>query len=245
MQLNVIYNEECIEGMNRIDDHSIDMILCDLPYGTTACKWDVIIPFDLLWKQYKRIIKKDGAIVLTGSEPFSSLLRTSNLPMYRYDWIWNKVIPSGMTYARFQPMRQHENIMIFSIDKCVYNPQMIKRDKPIKSGGQKNLNSESTTIDQYKVHGFKRTYEYKNPTTIIEFMKIRKGSLHRTQKPVALFEYLIRTYTNENEIVLDNCIGSGTTAIAALNTNRSYIGYELDAHYYQVAVERIQEHATK
>lgn len=241
----MIFNEDCLRGMDRIADQSIDFICTDLPYGTTACKWDIIIPFEPLWKQYKRIIKKNGVIALFGSEPFSSLLRTSNLSMYRYDWIWNKKIPSGMSYARFQPMRQHEVISIFYDGKCTYNPQMIKRSVPIKSGGQKNLNSEATTLDKYKVKNFKRTYDYKNPTSIIKFMKVRKGSLHRTQKPVALIEYLIRTYTNENELVLDTCMGSGTTAIAALNTNRKYIGFELDEGYYKIAQQRIQEHGTQ
>lgn len=237
----MLYLGDCLEVLHDVPDKSVDTIITDPPYGTTACKWDVIIPFDLMWKQLKRIIKPNGAIVLFGSEPFSSLLRTSNLEMYKYDWIWNKIIPSGMTYARFQPMRQHENIMVFSIDKCIYNPQMTKRDKPIKSGGQKNLNSESTTIDNYKVEGFKKTYEEKNPTTIIPFMKVRKGSVHRTQKPVELMEYLIKTYTNENETVLDFTMGSGSTGVAAMNINRRFIGIEKEKKYYDIAVERINK----
>jgi site-specific DNA-methyltransferase (adenine-specific) len=238
----VILHGDCLELMKDIPDKSIDMILCDLPYGTTACKWDTVIPFEPLWAQYKRIIKSSGAIVLFGSEPFSSILRTSNLPMYKYDWIWDKKIPSGMTYARFQPMRQHEVISVFSIEKIAYNPQMTKRDKPIKSGGQKNLNTESTTLDMYKVEGFSRTYEYKNPTTIIQFDKVRRGSQHPTQKPVALFEYLIKTYTNEGETVLDNCAGSGTTAIACINTNRKYICMEKDETYYKLMCDRVSKH---
>ena len=228
--------------MGEIPDHSIDMILCDLPYGTTACKWDAIIPFDLLWEQYKRLIKENGAIVLTASQPFTSALIMSNPNWFRYSWVWDKKIPSGMTYARFQPMRQHEDILVFSKEKCHYNPQMIKRDKPIKSGGQKRLNSETTTLDKYKIEGFQKTYDYKNPTTIIQFDKVRRGSVHPTQKPVALFEYLIKTYTNEGDLVLDNCAGSGTTAIACLNTNRNYILIEKDLEYYRIAKKRIKEH---
>lgn len=175
LPINSVYLGDCLEVMKQIDDKSIDMILCDLPYGTTACKWDSIIPLELLWTQYKRIIKDNGAIVLTASQPFTSVLVMSNLNLYKYSWVWDKKIPSGMTYARFQPMRQHEDVLVFSKDKCRYNPQMTKRDTPIKSGGQKNLNSETTTLDNYKVAGFHKTYFDKNPTTIIAFDKVRKG----------------------------------------------------------------------
>lgn len=228
---------DCLEIMKKIPDKSIDMILCDLPYGTTACKWDVIIPFEPLWEQYNRIIKNRSAIALFGSEPFSSALRMSNIKNYKYDWIWNKKIPSGMAYARFQPMRQHEIISVFNAG--LYFPQKTKRDKPIKSGGQKNLNSESTTLDKYKVKDFKKIYNEKNPTSIIEFMKIRVNSVHPTQKPVALLEYLIKTYTMEGETVLDNCMGSGSTGVACLNTNRKFIGIEKDEKYFEIAKNRI------
>ena len=231
---------DCLELMKEIPDRSIDMILCDLPYGTTACKWDSVIPFEPLWEQYKRIIKDNGAIVLFGSEPFSTELRHSNLKMYKYDWIWDKKIPSGMSYARFQPMRQTENISVFCNGKTVYNPQMVKRDKPIKKGGNKY--SPSAPIQACKEgKDFKKTYEYKNPTNLIVFDKIRKGSLHPTQKPIALLEYLIKTYTNEGETVLDNCMGSGSTGVACINTNRNFIGYELDEKYFEIAEKRINE----
>lgn len=231
---------DCLELMREIPDKSIDMILCDLPYGTTACKWDSVIPFEPLWEQYKRIIKDNGAIVLFGSEPFSTELRHSNLKMYKYDWIWDKKIPSGMSYARFQPMRQTENISVFCNGKTVYNPQMVKRDKPIKKGGNKY--SPSAPIQACKEgKDFKKTYEYKNPTNLIVFDKIRKGSLHPTQKPVALLEYLIKTYTNEGETVLDNCMGSGTTGVACINTNRDFIGYELNEEYFNIAQNRLRE----
>ena len=199
-----------------------------------------MIPFKPLWEQYNRIIKPNGAICLFGSEPFSSALRMSNIKNFKYDWIWDKKIPSGMSYARFQPMRQTENISVFCNGKTVYNPQMVKRDKPIKKGGNKY--SPSAPIQACKEgKDFKKTYEYKNSINIIVFDKIRKGSLHPTQKPVALLEYLIKTYTNEGETVLDNCMGSGSTSVACVNTNRNFIGIELDENYFQIAKNRINE----
>lgn len=245
LELNRIYQRDCLSdgGMAMIPDKSIDMILCDLPYGTTACKWDTVLPFDKLWAQYERVIKDNGAIVLTASQPFSSALVMSNPKLFKYEWIWDKKIPSGMSYARFQPMRQHEVVLVFGKGRVNYNPQMIKRDKPIKSGGQKKLNSESTTLDKYKVEGFQRTYDYKNPTTLVQFDKVRKGSVHPTQKPVPLFEYLIKTYTNEGDVVLDNCMGSGTTAVATLNVGggRRFIGFETEPQYIEIANKRIEE----
>ena len=236
---NRIICGDCLEVMKDIPDKSVDMILCDLPYGTTACKWDSIIPFEPLWEQYERIIKDNGAIVLTASQPFSSALVMSNPKMFKYEWVWDKKIPSGMSYARFQPMRQHEVILVFGRGKPTYNAQMTKRDKPIKSGGQKKLNSESTTLDKYKVDGFKKTYDYKNPTTILPFDKVRRGSVHPTQKPVALFEYLIKTYTNEGDLVLDNCAGSGTTGVACKNLNRNYILIEKEPEYIDIINKRL------
>lgn len=251
MQLNIVYNEECIEGMNRIDDHSIDMILCDLPYGTTACKWDTIIPFDSLWKQYKRIIKKNGAIVLFGSEPFSSLLRTSNLSWFKYDWYWKKSKGSNFPHAKNMPLKIIETISIFSNgiiahsgNRMAYNPQgvqkstVIVKQNPNTSELKYHRESQSQHREGYLCQG--ANY----PTTLIMHGSEGK-SIHPTQKPVALCEYLIKTYSNEHDVILDNCMGSGTTAIACMSTNRSYIGYELDAHYYQVLTKRIQEHATK
>jgi len=225
--------------MPEIPDKSIDMILCDLPYGTTACKWDQIIPFEPLWKEYNRIIKSDGITCLFGNEPFSSIARISNMKYYKYDWKWNKCIPSGMGYAKYQPMRQIEDIMIFYDKSSKYFPIMIKRDKPIVEGGKK-FKSESAPIKYFNNMGGK-IYEYKNPINILSFMKIRQGSLHPTQKPVNLCEYLIKTYTKENELVLDNCIGSGTTAIACLNTNRHFIGIEKEPKYVEITRKRISE----
>lgn len=240
----MLMHGDCLELMKEIPDGSVDMILCDLPYGTTACKWDTVIPFEPLWEQYNRIIKKNGAICLFGSEPFSSVLRTSNLKNYRYDWVWDKKIPSGMVYARYQPMRRYENICVFYKERSTYNPQMEKRVKPIKAGGNKY--SPLAPIQACKKGAeYKKTYEYKNPTNIVCFQKVRTGSLHPTQKPVPLLEYLIKTYTNEGETVLDNCMGSGSTGVACINTGRNFIGIEKDDHYFEVATNRINEAAAE
>lgn len=232
-----LYHGDCLKEMSKIPDGSVDMILADLPYGTTACKWDNVIPFEPLWAHYWRVLKPNGAVVLFGSEPFSSHLRMSQIKHYKYDWIWNKKIPSGMSYAKFQPMRQHEIISVFYLKGCFY-PQKEKRDKPIKSGGVKK--SETAPI-KYKDQNFNKTYEEKNPTTIIEFMKIREGAQHPTQKPVALLEYLIRTYTLECDTVLDNTMGSGSTGVACVNTGRNFIGVEMDDKYFEIAKERIEK----
>lgn len=228
---------DCLEVMKQLPDKSVDAIICDLPYGTTACKWDSVIPFEPLWAQYKRIIKDNGAIVLTASQPFTSALVMSNPKWFKYQWIWDKKIPSGMSYARFQPMRQHEDVLVFCNGKTPYNAQTIKRDKPIKGGGM----SKGETTNNDKLVALHKTYEYKNPTTIIAFDKVRKGSIHPTQKPVALLEYLVKTYTNEGDTVLDNCMGSGTTGVACKNLNRHFIGIEQDANYFEIAKRRINE----
>ena len=234
---------DCLELLKGIPDGSVDMILADLPYGTTACKWDTIIPFEPLWEQYERVIKVNGAIVLFGSEPFSSNLRMSNIKNYKYDWVWDKRIPSGMSYARFQPMRRVENIMVFTEngEKTIYNPQLELRDKPIKKGG--NRYSPSAPIQASKEgKTFKKTYTHKQPTNLLQFDKVRRGSVHPTQKPVPLMEYLIKTYTNEGDTVLDNVMGSGTTGVACKNLNRDFIGMELDETYFNIAKERIENH---
>ncbi len=237
MHTNQVIHGDCLEVMKDIPDKSIDMILCDLPYGTTACKWDTIIPFEPLWEQYKRIIKDNGAIVLTASQPFTSALVMSNPNWFKYQWVWDKKIPSGMSYARFQPMRQHEDILVFCERKTIYNPQMVKRDKPIKGGGM----TKGETTNNQNLVALKKTYDYKNPTSIIIFDKIRKDSLHPTQKPVALFEYLIKTYTNEGDLILDNCAGSGTTGVACKNLNRNYILIEKEPEYIDIINKRLSE----
>jgi len=233
--MNKVICGDCLEVMKDIPDKSIDMILCDLPYGTTACKWDTIIPFEPLWEQYKRIIKDNGAIVLTATQPFTSALVMSNPDMFRYEWVWDKKIPSGMAYCRYQPMRQHENILVFCKSKTIYNPQLTQRDKPIKAGS----NSQSELNNRGLEKPLKKTYTTKQPTTLLEFMKVRQEAIHPTQKPVALFEYLIRTYTNEGDLVLDNCAGSGTTAIACKNLNRNYILIEKEPKYIEIIKKRL------
>ena len=230
-----LYLGDCLEVMKQISDKSVDAIICDLPYGTTACKWDSVIPFEPLWEQYKRIIKDNGAIVLAASQPFTSALVMSNPKWFKYQWIWDKKIPSGMSYARFQPMRQHEDVLVFCGGKTPYNPQMIVRDKPIKGGGM----SKGETTNNDKLVALHKIYEYKNPTTIIAFDKVRRGSIHPTQKPVDLLEYLVKTYTNKGDTILDNCMGSGTTGVACKNLNRNFIGIEQDANYFEIAKGRI------
>ena len=241
--INLIQGD-CLELMKTIPDGSVDMILTDPPYGTIKNKWDSVIPFEPMWEQLKRIIKPSGVIAIFGNEPFTSLLITSNLKGFKYRWDWDKKIPSGVGYAKYRPMQQTEDICIFTSkgEKSTYYPQMTKRDKPIKSGGNKLKDNTCSTlagIDTSK--GFKKTYEYKNPVTLLEFGKVRRGSVHPTQKPVALLEYLIKTYTQENETVLDFTMGSGSTGVAAKNLNRSFIGIELDEKYFEIAKERIND----
>lgn len=237
-----IVHGDCLDVMPDIESGSVDMILCDLPYGTTACSWDDIIPLESLWDQYKRVIKDNGAIVLTASQPFTSKMVMSNLDMFRYEWIWDKHIPRGMSQAKHQPMRKHESVLVFSKEYPFrYYPIKTKRDKPVTvKNYQKNENSFH---GNYKDNNNKiYTYRYKNPTTIIEnCWEANKGKLHPTQKPVALFEYLIRTYTNKDSLILDNAAGSGTTGVAARKLKRRYILIEKEKEYYEIAKERVQK----
>ena len=227
---------DCLELMKSIPDKSIDAIICDLPYGTTACKWDSVIPFEPLWAQYKRIIKDNGAIVLFGQEPFSSLLRMSNIGEYKYDWIWDKVKPGTFATAKYQPLRQHELISVFYKNFGAYNPQMIERDKPKTSKRYGNSDSASLKYND----GLNRTYTQLYPKTILKYSNAtQKGKVHPTQKPVDLLEYLVKTYTNQGDIVLDNCMGSGTTGVACKNLGRKFIGIEQDANYFEIASKRI------
>ena len=227
---------DCLELMKDIPDKSIDAIICDLPYGTTACKWDVIIPFEPLWEQYNRIIKDNGAIVLFGSEPFSTELRHSNLKMFRYDWIWEKEQGANFMLCKYQPYKVHEIVSVFSKKTHNYFPQM-EQGKPYISG--KGTSGE-VTRNVVKVQ--KKNNGTRYPRSVQRFnIDKGKGSLHPTQKPVALFEYLIKTYTNEGDLVLDNCMGSGTTGVACKNLNRNFIGIELDPEYFKIAEKRINE----
>ena len=236
---NKIYNEDCLQGMKRIADKSVDLILCDLPYGTTACKWDTIIPFEPLWEQYKRVIKDNGAIVLTASQPFTSALIMSNINMFKYEWIWQKSRPTGFFTAKKMPMKIHENILLFYKNQPTYNPIKTKADEN-KIDKRKTLNP---TYSPYLGVKKERVVDsgFRFPLSIQQFPSISQQGQHPTQKPVALFEYLIKTYTNENEIVLDNCAGSGTTMIACINTNRKYIGFEMDKGYYDIIMKRIED----
>ena len=240
IELNKIYNEDCLEGMKRIPDKSIDMILADLPYGTTNCKWDTIIPLEPLWEQYERIIKDNGAVVLTASQPFSSALVMSNPKLFRYEWVWDKKNPTNFAMAKKQPLKYHETILGIAKKQTEYYPIKWRGKPNHKQGLLKN-------DQQSEVYGkIKRTKDnlsgMKYPRSIIEISKhSSQGGLHPTQKPVALFEYLVKTYTNEGDVVLDNVMGSGTTAIAAMNTNRNFIGFELDETYFNIANERIEK----
>ena len=230
---------DCLEKMKDIEDKSIDMILCDLPYGTTRCKWDVVIPFDKLWEQYKRVIKNDGAIVLFGSEPFTSKLILSNLKMFKYELIWNKVQGKQPFLAKIQPMKSHENILVFCKSKTVYNPQM-SLGKPY-TDKRKGQIAKTEHYERFE----RQSYENKStryPVSVLTYNNPNYKGMHPTAKPVPLLEYLIKTYTNENEVVLDNCMGSGSTGVACLNVNRKFIGIEKEEKYFNIAKERIENH---
>ena len=235
---NKVIHGDCLEEMKNIRDKSIDMILCDLPYGTTDCNWDIIIPLDLLWEQYKRIIKEYGVIVLTADYPFSYQLISSNIEQYKYQWIWKKNIATGFFNIKRRPLKIYEDILIFSSKKPVFNPQMRKGFKPYitnrKGGKYSEIYQKSRT---FTTVGTNERY----PINILNF-KSDKTKLHSTQKPIALFEYLIKTYTNEGDLVLDNCAGSGTTAIACKNTNRNYILIEKEKRYFDICNDRIRKY---
>lgn len=224
---------DCLEAMKNIPDRSIDCIITDPPYWTTACKWDTVIPFDLMWEQLKRIIKPNGAIVLFGSEPFSSALRMSNIKQYKYDWIWVKEQWTGFLNAKKQPLRNNETISIFYWEQCTYNPQMRLWFKPYKC---KSWRQTENYWDQVQVVTESSWERY--PFNTLEFSR-DKWKIHPTQKPVALIEYLIKTYTNENETVLDFTAGSFTTAVACENTNRKWICIEKDEGYYNIGINRL------
>ena len=238
LEINNIYNGDCLELMHGIEDKSIDMILCDLPYGTTACKWDSIIPFEPLWAHYKRIIKDNGAIVLTASQPFTIALVMSNIKMFKYCWVWNKKKGGSPLLSKIQPIRISEDVVIFGKGKLFYNPIMTPRDKPVSRGKNKGNISETTNNAFTKDKVYTEYY----PKNIIEISNADQNNrVHPTQKPVALFEYLIKTYTNEGETVLDFTMGSGSTGVAAKNLNRKFIGIEMDQDYFEIAKKRIQD----
>lgn len=236
--INQIHHGDCLEIMKDIPDKSVDMILCDLPYGTTSAKWDIIIPFQSLWDEYSRVIKDNGAIILTAAQPFTTLVINSNLKEFRYCWYWSKPYSTGFMNANKMPLRSVEDVLVFYKKLPTYNPQgVVEVNKK-----QIRKRDKGTTI--YNDMGLKDgeyTQKLTNyPTQILEFGREGK-TVHPTQKPTALFEYLIKTYTNEGDVVLDNCIGSGTTAVAAINTGRNFIGIEQDAGYVEIARNRINE----
>ena len=228
-----LYKGDCLEIMKDIPDKGVDMILCDLPYGKTRNKWDSIISLDKLWEQYNRIIKDNGAIALFAQTPFDKVLGASNLKMLKYEWIWEKEQGTGFLNAKKMPFKNHENILIFYKKPPIYNPQM-EKGKPY------TLERNTFTVNYGKQVDMVRTENTgeRYPLTILKF-KRDKEKLHPTQKPVALLEYLIKTYTNEGEIVLDNCMGSGSTGVACLNTNRKFMGIEKDDKYFDIACNRI------
>ncbi len=239
-----LYKGDCLEKMTLIPDKSVDLILTDLPFGRTNCKWDTVIPFIPLWEQYHRIIKDNGAVCLFGIEPFASALRMSNAKEYKYDWYWRKPRGTGHLNSKIQPLRDVECVSVFYKKQCTYNPQFSKGSpySADKVGKTSRLVESGNTV--YGTYHNGAAYRNDNagiryPKQILEFGVVERGTLHPTQKPVPLIEYLVKTYTNENEIVLDSCMGSGSTAIACINTNRKFIGIEINEDYFQIAQTRI------
>ena len=240
-----LYHGDCLEEMKKIPDGSVDLILTDPPYGTTACKWDSVIPFEPMWNQLMRVIKPDRAIALFGSEPFSSFQRLSNIRSFCYDWIWDKKFAGNFVQAKRQPLKTHEIISVFCDGGKMprYFPQMIDRDKPIKKGGNKQSAAIPIAITEASemFGAVGKEYSQKFPDSQLHFSVRESRGLHPTQKPVSLLEYVIRTYTQPDEVVLDFTMGSGSTGIACVNTGRRFIGIELDENYYHISKKRIEE----
>ena len=235
-----LWHGDCLELMKNIPNGSVDMVLCDLPYGTTACKWDTVIPFEPLWEQYKRVIKPNGAIVLFGSQPFTSALIMSNPKMFKYSLVWDKKHGKAPGVAKYRPMPSHEDLIVFGKGTNTYNPQM-GEGKPYTDIRESNTRKQN----EHKF-GYGKGFEIVNegtryPLSVLEFKTAPFRGQHPTQKPVALCEYLIKTYTDEGETVLDNTMGSGTTGVACKNLNRNFIGIELDKDYFNVANQRIND----
>ena len=246
IELNKIYNEDCLQGMKKIPDGSVDMILCDLPYGTTACAWDEIIPFKPLWEQYERVIKDNGAIVLTASQPFTSALTMSNPNLFKYEWIWEKNRTVGFLNAKNAPLKKHESVLVFSKGTIAngskrrmnYFPQGLKVINKVKNSVKQNNDTVVGSRPSRNKPYIAKHSGY--PNSILNFNNESK-QLHPTQKPVALFEYLIKTYTNEGDTVLDTCAGSFTTAVACDNTNRNWICMEKEEEYCNIGLTRIND----
>ena len=233
-----LYHGDCLEVMGGVADKSVDLILTDPPYGLTACKWDSVIPFDKMWEQLNRIIKDNGAIVLFGSEPFSSALRMSNIKNYKYDWIWEKTKSQGFLNSKKMPLKNYENICIFYKNLPLYNPQGIKYGK-FKTDRKAKWNHDIGIYGKEKKYGYSTMSNF--PKQILKYSNRYDKHYHPTQKPIPLLEYLIKTYTNENETVLDFTMGSGSTGVACINTNRNFIGIELDDNYFKIAEDRINK----
>lgn len=231
-----LHHGDCLELMANIPDGSVDMVLCDLPYGTTQNKWDSVIPLDAIWAHYRRVVKPDGAIVLTAQAPFDKVLGSSNLGQLKYEWIWEKPKATGHLNAKLQPMKAHENVLVFYERQPTYNPQKTS-GRPYKGRGG------ASKLDNYGAFEAVREGSpdgSRYPRSVIQFIHETKP-VHPTQKPVALMEYLIRTYTNEGDLVLDNTMGSGTTGVACMNTKRNFVGIEMDSKYFEIAKQRISE----
>ena len=228
---------DCLDLMRDLPDASVDMVLCDLPYGTTACAWDAVIPFEPLWSHYRRVVKTDGAIVLTASQPFTTSLAASNLGDFRYQWVWQKERPSNPQLAKLQPLKVHEDILVFSRGRISYNPQGLIE---IPESDRKVHRPERNSLGHCKRKPYVQTHTG-YPKSVVSFPSER--GQHPTQKPVALMEYLVRTYTNEGDTVLDNCMGSGTAGVACVNTGRRFIGIEKEPDYFKTASRRIYDAA--
>ena len=242
IELDKIYNEDCLEGMKRIADGAVDCIISDLPYGTTACSWDAVIPFEPLWEQFKRVTKPNAAIVLFGSEPFSTMLRMSNFKQWKYDWIWDKVSKQGVLNAKLRPLKQHEIISVFCYGKPPYYPQKVKIGRPRQKGAPSRRTGNGDSV--YNKFDYKKQPKNNDyyPSSIITFSNGDHTDVdHPTQKPVDLLRYLILTYSNEGDTILDATIGSGTTAVAALMEKRHFIGFETNKEYFDIAQGRIDE----
>ena len=240
MNIDLIHGD-CLEEMKNIADGSVDMVLCDLPYGSTKLAWDIIIPFEPLWEQYNRIVKDNGAIVLFGQEPFSSYLRLSNLKNWKYDWYWKKERPTNIFQVKRRPAKYCEVISVFYRKQCTYNEIKVPSAGRIVKNKPKGHHSVTTALNEIKVTPYVDDGT-RHPCEILEFKRdVQKSRLHPTQKPVALLEYLVKAYTNEGETVLDSCMGSGSCGVACVNTNRNFIGIELDNGYFEIAKNRIEE----
>jgi DNA modification methylase len=239
---------DCLIEMNKIPDGSVDMILADLPYGTTACKWDVVIPFEPLWEHYWRVLKPNGAVVLFASQPFTSLLGVSQIQYLKYSWVWDKHHATGHLNAKKRPMKRCEDILVFYRNQPTYNAQDLifspKKMTNSDSHCQREKGCETSTVEGRLRKDYMQEFTGW-PRNLISFKSANGNKDHPTQKPVALLEYLIKTYTNENETVLDNCMGSGSTGVACINTNRNFIGLEKDINYYNIAIERIKKSETE